>query len=173
MPSNGSSWMRSGGAEKLFAENAVDRINIHPFLIFASCFSLIINELEQQIKIVYINAFCSFYYNIKNFIIPPPMHNNIGGGSPCIRHASTSSQLRKLRESDPKLAEDEPREDRTKDSAESAENVTVLLLRRHEVDRGLNRVVACGVVFGHESLLVVFEVCLSLNEAGQLCLRLG
>ena len=60
--------------------NSGSRINIHPFLISASCFSFIINKLEQQIKIVYINAFCSFYYNIKNFIIPPPMHNNIGGG---------------------------------------------------------------------------------------------
>ena len=62
------------------------------------------------------------------------------------------------------MAENEPREDRAKDPAESTENVIVLLLRRHEVDRGLNRVVVCVVVFGHESLLVVFEVCLSLNE---------
>ena len=64
------------------------------------------------------------------------------------------SQLRDFRESDPKLAEDEASEDRTKDPSESAENVIVLLLRRYEVDRGLNRVVVCGVVFGHDRSLL-------------------
>ena len=58
-------------------------------------------------------------------------------------------QLRKFRETDPKLAEDKPRENRTKDPAESTENVIVLLQRRHKVDRGLNGVAVVVLVVGH------------------------
>ena len=67
-------------------------------------------------------------------------------------------QLWKFRKSDPKLAENEPREDRAKDPAESTENVIVLLLRRHEVDRGLNGIVVAVLVFGHDWSLLDYGV---------------
>lgn len=77
--------------------------------------------------------------------------------------------LRELWESDPKLPQDKPGEDRTKNPAESAENVVVQRrLRRHE-ENGLHGDTV-GVVFGHRVPPCNF---LSLNEAEATCLRLG
>jgi hypothetical protein len=96
----------------------------------------------------------TYFYTATSSFFAKKAEDAVGGETNGLRHFDLPQlQLRDFRESDSELAEEKSSKGAEDDSTETVEDAAVILLRLHDVD-GLNRVVVCGVVFGHDRSLL-------------------